>query len=71
MMKSLKEYLDDYLQENGTPANTMGMGNPMPPTEDQPGSEPLATTKHKKKKKCEKCGKEIEAECEECNHCKK
>ena len=54
-MKSLKEYLQEDAALNGTPANTMGMGNPMPPTEEQPGSEPLVTAKPKKKKK--KCDK--------------
>lgn len=69
-MKSLKEYLQEDAALNGTPANTMGMGNPMVPTEEQPGSEPLVTKRPKKKKKCEKCGKGIEAECEGCKHCK-
>jgi hypothetical protein len=54
IMKSLKEYLQEDGVLNSTPANTMGMGNPMPPTEDQPGSEPLVTDKEcecKRKKK--------------------
>ena len=49
-MKQLK----DILKEEGvfaTPANTMGMGNPMPPTDGCCGSEPLAPIKKKTKKK--------------------
>ncbi len=36
-----------------TPSNTMGMGNPMPPTDTTLGSEPLVTAKCKKEK-CKK-----------------
>ena len=34
-----------------TPANTVGMGNPMLPTAEEPGTEPLAPTAKPKKKK--------------------
>lgn len=53
------------LYEDGvvaTPANTMGMGNPMPATDTTPGSEPICTKptpKAKcKKEKCKKCTNE-------------
>lgn len=48
------KHLKDILKEEGvfaTPANTMGMGNPMPPTDGCCGSEPLAPIKKKTKKK--------------------
>ena len=40
-----------YLEEFATPANTIGMGNPMPPLDGQVGSEPMVTAKCKKAKK--------------------
>lgn len=50
-MKSLKTYLEcDGGAVAATPGNTMGMGNPMVPTDSLPGSEPLVTAKAKKEK---------------------
>ena len=49
-MRTIKQYIDEC-GEMATPANTMGIGNPVPPTETQPGSEPLPTAKIKRKKK--------------------
>ena len=43
-MKSLKECL-------ATPLDTTGMGNPMPPTDTNVGSEPMDVVKPKKKLK--------------------
>ena len=54
-MKRLAEYLKE---ECATPGNTVGMGNPMPPGEGQPGSEPLVTAKTKKEKKKHKKSEE-------------
>lgn len=51
-MKSLYEYIRE---EMATPGNTMGMGNPMVPTDTTPGTEPIAPINLKKKKK--KCNK--------------
>ena len=45
---------DSLYEENATPANTMGIGNPMPATENTPGSEPLVPAKKCKKAKCKK-----------------
>ena len=44
--------LIDIIKEEGvaTPLNTMGVGNPVPPTEGEPGSEPICTNCKKKKK---------------------
>lgn len=51
-MKSLYQCISE---EMATPGNTMGMGNPMAPTETQPGTEPIAPINSKKKKtKCNK-----------------
>ena len=47
-MKTIKQYIDEC---GATPMTTTGMGNPVPPTETQPGSEPLLTAKIKRKKK--------------------
>lgn len=41
-----------------THANTMGMGNPMLPTAEEPGTEPLTPTAKTKKPKCKKSVKE-------------
>lgn len=49
-MKPLKQYLECDGGAVATPGNTMGMGNPMPPTDSVPGSEPLVTAKAKKEK---------------------
>ena len=50
-MKSLQDILKEC--DLVTPGNTMGMGNPMPPTDNAPGSEPICSDckKGKKKKK--------------------
>ena len=50
-MKSLYTYLEDagVVTGNATPLNTMGMGNPLPAADGEPGSEPL----------CGKCKKKI------------
>ena len=63
-MNNLKSYIEDYINRLvyeegeavggavvGTPANTLGMGNPMTPTDTQPGSEPIVTAKSRKEKK--------------------
>ena len=47
-MKTIIQYIDEC---GATPMTTIGMGNPVPPTEAQPGSEPLPTAKVKRKKK--------------------
>ena len=47
----MKDIYDIYETEGcATPANTMGIGNPMLPTAEEPGTEPL-TAKAKKEKK--------------------
>jgi hypothetical protein len=48
-MKSILDFYECGL--NATPANTMGMGNPMAPTDTEVGSEPLVPNKKKKKTK--------------------
>lgn len=52
-MKSIYEL---YLECEccATPANTTGMGNPMPPTDTTPGSEPMTNKILKSKKKNKK-----------------
>lgn len=63
-MNNLKSYIEDYINRLvyeegeavggavvGTPANTLGMGNPMTPTDVQPGSEPIVTAKSRKERK--------------------
>ena len=55
MTKSITSLIDFYECDiNATPVNTMGMGNPMPATENTPGSEPLVPSKKCKKAKCKK-----------------
>ena len=51
-MKNIIDFYEWGL--NATPANTMGMGNPMPATENTPGSEPIVPAKKCKKAKCKK-----------------
>lgn len=49
--------LFDYLKEcdgMATPGNTVGMGNPMPPSGDNVGSEPLVPVAKAKKEKLKK-----------------
>lgn len=52
-MKHILDYIEEECAGCATPGNTMGMGNPMPPSEEAPGSEPLCgkCKKEKKKKK--------------------
>lgn len=45
-MKDLKNFI-----ENATPANTLGAGDIIPPTEDSVGSDFAISDKKKKKKK--------------------
>ena len=54
----MKDIYDIYETEGCvTPANTMGMGNPMLPTAEEPGTEPLtAKAKREKKRKVVKEG---------------
>lgn len=53
-MKNLYDIYEDG-SITSTPGNTVGMGNPMLPTAEEPGTEPLVTAKCKKdKKKCKK-----------------
>lgn len=53
-MKNLYDIYEDGAITS-TPGNTVGMGNPMLPTAEEPGTEPLVTAKCKKdKKKCKK-----------------
>ena len=50
----MRNIVDIYTEDAGiatTSANTTGMGNPMPPTGDTPGSEPLIPNRKKKKVK--------------------
>lgn len=56
-MNCLKSYIDEQIQaivyEDNivtTPGNTMGMGNPMTPTDTIPGTEPIVVVPHKKRK---------------------
>ena len=49
-MKTLKQYLECDGGIATTSGNTMGMGNPMIPTDSLSGSEPLVTAKAKKEK---------------------
>lgn len=51
-MRDLYDIYEDGAMS--TPANTMGMGNPMPPTDGEVGSEPICTAKCKKEKKRKK-----------------
>lgn len=48
-MKNLYDIYEDGI--TATPANTVGMGNPMLPTAEEPGTEPLTPTAKPKKKK--------------------
>lgn len=52
-MKHILDYIEEECAGCATPGNTMGMGNPMSPTEEAPGTEPLCgkCKKEKKKKK--------------------
>lgn len=58
-MKNIADIYNENAEIAATPANTMGMGNPMAPTDTENGSEPLvAKCKKDNKKKCKKCVKE-------------
>ena len=58
-MKNIADIYNENAEIVATPANTMGMGNPMAPTDTENGSEPLvAKCKKDNKKKCKKCVKE-------------
>ena len=51
-MKNLYDIYEDGIGAiASTPANTVGMGNPMLPTAEEPGTEPLIPTAKPKKKK--------------------
>lgn len=52
-MKHIIEYIEECGAGCATPGNTMGMGNPMPPTGDQPGTEPITHIAGPKKEKKE------------------
>lgn len=52
-MKSILDFYECGLNA-GQPANILGMGNPMPATENTPGSEPLVPSKKCKKTKYKK-----------------
>lgn len=49
-MKNIIDVLQE-MEGGVTPMNTMGMGNPVAPTETQPGSEPISTIVGPKKEK--------------------
>ena len=51
-MNCLKSYINALIHEDGevaTPGNTLGMGNPMVPTDTHPGTEPLVVKRHRKR----------------------
>ena len=52
-MKNIIDFYECGLNA-GTPANTLGMGNPMPATDTTLGSEPLIPAKKCKNTKCKK-----------------
>ena len=52
-MKHIIEYIEECGEGCATPGNTIGMGNPMPPMGDQPGSEPIKTIAGPKQEKKE------------------
>lgn len=49
-MITLKNYISECGGTTAIPSNTIGMGNPMPPDENNIGSEPITVNKKKKKK---------------------
>lgn len=57
-MKTLYEIYEECTGITATPGNTCGMGNPMPPTDTEPGSEPIIV-KSKTKNKTIKKKKEV------------
>lgn len=50
-MKHILDYIQEECEGCATLANTMGMGNPMAPTETEPGTEPISIPGPKKEKK--------------------
>lgn len=52
-MKHIIEYIEECGEGCATPGNTTGMGNPMPPMGDQPGTEPIKTIAGPKQEKKE------------------
>lgn len=54
-MKNIIDYIRE-MEGVATPLNTMGMGNPMPPVNGEPGSEPVIPRKipTSKEKDCKK-----------------
>ena len=52
-MKNIADIYNENAEIVATPANTMGMGNPMPATETTHGTEPLV--RKRKNKKCKPC----------------
>ena len=52
----MKHLIDILIEMEGvaTPGNTMGMGNPMAPTDSTPGTEPLIGTAKAKREKIKK-----------------
>lgn len=55
IVKSTEISLYKKLLECGVaPGNTLGMGNPVVPTAEEPGSEPIIPTHPKNKKKIQK-----------------
>ena len=57
----MKHLIDILIEMEGvaTPGNTMGMGNPMMPTDSTPGTEPLIGTAKVKREKIKKRRKKI------------
>lgn len=57
----MKHLIDILIEMEGvaTPGNTMGMGNPMAPTDSTPGTEPLIGTAKAKREKIKKRRKKI------------
>lgn len=52
-MKHILDYIQEECEGCATPGNTIGMGNPMPPMGDQPGTEPIKTIAGPKQEKKE------------------
>lgn len=57
----MKHLIDILIEMEGvsTPGNTMGMGNPMMPTDSTPGTEPLIGTAKTKREKIKKRRKKL------------
>lgn len=50
-MKHILDYIQEECEGCATSGNTMGVGNPMPPMGDQPGTEPIKTIAGPKQEK--------------------